>query len=295
MQQVEAKLVGHYEVLEVSQSASPEVIRAAYKSLMQRYHPDRNPGDTRAAARSVRVAQAYEVLSDPGRRARYDQELNRRSVTPGSADVCTRAILAASATREKDGARRVWLSLLFAPLALVIGLVSFLYGWDQPAVVEPQRIASVLAGDTPGVQSNPRAAYAIPVAARTIPALFKDVQVSLMTSSSTSPSLSANSGYVLSIKSIGVVAGGFEPERFMSFMESNREYIERKLIEKLATADLMRLIRSDGELFLKRQILDALAEITGTEQSLTPSSSGMNRYGAEDILLPDSFSVTSQQ
>jgi hypothetical protein len=78
----------------------------------------------------------------------------------------------------------------------------------------------------------------------------------------------------------------------MSFLESNREYIEQKLIEKLATTDIVRLTRPDGERYLKTHILEALAEITGAEQNLPSSSSRMDRYGAEDILLPDSFSVT---
>ena len=66
----------HYDILEVSHTASPEVIRAAYRSLMQRYHPDKNPGDKQAAERAVLVAQAYETLSDAERRAAYDQSLN---------------------------------------------------------------------------------------------------------------------------------------------------------------------------------------------------------------------------
>ena len=67
--------MNYYEILEVSPAASPEVIRAAYKSLMQRYHPDRNPDDASAAVRATRVVQAYEVLSDAERRAAYDREL----------------------------------------------------------------------------------------------------------------------------------------------------------------------------------------------------------------------------
>jgi curved DNA-binding protein CbpA len=55
----------HYDTLEVHPRASQEVIRAAYRSLMQRYHPDRNPGDVAAAARAASIAQAYDVLSDP--------------------------------------------------------------------------------------------------------------------------------------------------------------------------------------------------------------------------------------
>jgi curved DNA-binding protein CbpA len=74
--------VDHYETLEVSRNASPAVIRAAYKSLMQRLHPDKHPEDEANAGRAAHIASAYEVLSNPERRAAYDIEL-RRNPGPG--------------------------------------------------------------------------------------------------------------------------------------------------------------------------------------------------------------------
>lgn len=65
----------HYDTLEVSQKASLETIKAAYKSLMQRYHPDRNPGDPVAADLALRINNAYSVLFDPEARASYDSML----------------------------------------------------------------------------------------------------------------------------------------------------------------------------------------------------------------------------
>src|SRR4051794_6266144 len=65
----------HYDTLEVGRHASPEVVRAAYRSLIQRFHPDRNTGDATAAERTSAITQAYEVLSDANRRAVYDERL----------------------------------------------------------------------------------------------------------------------------------------------------------------------------------------------------------------------------
>lgn len=65
----------HYDELEVSASASADTIRAAYRSLMQRVHPDRNPDEPKAVERARRLNIAYEVLSDPKKRAAYDNEL----------------------------------------------------------------------------------------------------------------------------------------------------------------------------------------------------------------------------
>ena len=63
----------HYDNLQVSRQASPEVIRAAYKSLVQKWHPDRHPGQRQEAERVIRIiSQAFEVLSDPARRQQHD-------------------------------------------------------------------------------------------------------------------------------------------------------------------------------------------------------------------------------
>ncbi|NYE23704.1 J domain-containing protein [Pigmentiphaga litoralis] len=62
----------HYDNLKVSREAPPEVIRAAYKSLAQKYHPDRNPGDQASARAMAFINAAYQVLSDPALKADHD-------------------------------------------------------------------------------------------------------------------------------------------------------------------------------------------------------------------------------
>lgn len=64
----------HYATLGVAPDASGEEIEEAFLHLSRRYHPDVNPGDPRAAIVYERIEEAYEVLSDPERRARYDRE-----------------------------------------------------------------------------------------------------------------------------------------------------------------------------------------------------------------------------
>ena len=62
-----------YEVLGVPRGASAEEIKAAFRKLAAKHHPDRNAGDPHAATRFKELNAAYQVLSDPQRRAMYDR------------------------------------------------------------------------------------------------------------------------------------------------------------------------------------------------------------------------------
>ena len=63
----------YYEVLGVEKGADENVIKKAYRKVAMKYHPDRNPGDEAAEAKFKEAAEAYEVLSDADKRARYDR------------------------------------------------------------------------------------------------------------------------------------------------------------------------------------------------------------------------------
>jgi len=67
-----AKIHTHYDNLKVARKAPQEVIRAAYKALSQKYHPDKNPGDEKAARIMAILNSAYGTLSDPLRRREHD-------------------------------------------------------------------------------------------------------------------------------------------------------------------------------------------------------------------------------
>ncbi len=72
----------YYKILGVSTKASQEEIKGAFRKLALRWHPDRNNGDEKTAAHFRRIRRAYEILSDPEKRRRYD--LHKGYVTGGN-------------------------------------------------------------------------------------------------------------------------------------------------------------------------------------------------------------------
>lgn len=77
------KVHSHYENLKVARDAPPEVIRAAYRSLSQKYHPDRNPGNAEAARAMTLINAAYDTLSDPVKRKEHDKWIAKAEADDG--------------------------------------------------------------------------------------------------------------------------------------------------------------------------------------------------------------------
>ena len=75
-----AQTADHYATLKIAPDADIEVVKAAYKALMLKYHPDRNRDAPAALAQATTINAAYEILGDPGKRAVYDQALASASL-----------------------------------------------------------------------------------------------------------------------------------------------------------------------------------------------------------------------
>jgi molecular chaperone DnaJ len=73
----------YYEILGVSKSSSADEIKKAYRKVAMQFHPDRNPGDKAAEEKFKEAAEAYEVLSDADKKAKYDR-FGHQAFAPGS-------------------------------------------------------------------------------------------------------------------------------------------------------------------------------------------------------------------
>jgi curved DNA-binding protein len=63
----------YYKILGVERTAGADEIKKAYRKLAMKYHPDRNQGNKQSEDKFKEINEAYEVLSDPQKRGRYDQ------------------------------------------------------------------------------------------------------------------------------------------------------------------------------------------------------------------------------
>ena len=77
--------VDYYSILGVKRKASAEEIKRAYRKLLFRYHPDRNPEDEKAAQKLKQVLEAYDILSDEDNKHRYDNA-TRGKFTEGKSE-----------------------------------------------------------------------------------------------------------------------------------------------------------------------------------------------------------------
>ncbi|CAL4964547.1 unnamed protein product [Urochloa decumbens] len=111
LQEQEATALTFYDLLGISAEGSPDEVRAAYRRLALKYHPDVSPPGAAAenTRRFIEVQEAYETLSDPSRRASYDRALARgvcRLAFSGSRS--HRAYYHHQDHEEKSGWRRSW-------------------------------------------------------------------------------------------------------------------------------------------------------------------------------------------
>ena len=123
----------HYDNLKVTRNAPPEVIRAAYKTLCQKFHPDRNPGNQSAEKTFLIIRTAYETLSDPEKRKLHDAWIASVESADANDRVNQRRHRTVQVTRPSDSkpgnprrTKRIWQYGFWSVIAVLI-LIGFFF------------------------------------------------------------------------------------------------------------------------------------------------------------------------
>ena len=307
--------MNHYDTLEVSARASPEVLRAAYRSLIQRFHPDRRPDDPEAATRAAAITEAYDVLSDPVRRAAYDEWLAAQQapaapVAGGPVPSAASKAPAAAARARAGGSRSAprpapaasggpWvLGLLL--MAIVVGLAAWLWphraaqeddwaglrqSFSAPGHTEDElqallRRKEALLQRSPALREREAQDAARDREARSLELLDLPLEVYLGTGTMTIPR-------------VQLVLGSFDGPALRSYILKNREALTRDVQRTLNAAKPELLLGPDAEQNLQSLIQDALTTALGTQpQESYPSTwfESPGRYGVVAVQLPGRYS-----
>ena len=313
--------MNHYDTLEVSSRASPEVLRAAYRSLMQRYHPDRHPDDPQAAARTAAITEAYDVLSDPARRAAYDEALatQQSSAPPAGAAAAGAsrgarsegATGVASAGRVRAGQRGparaatpVSLGRWAIGLALALGvavLVGHYGGAQRPAEGDDwgtlrQRFSAgghtedelreMLRRKEALLQQSPA------LRERDDTERARDLEARTVRLLDAKLEIYLGTG-VLTVPQIELVLGSFDAQTLRSYVLKNRELMVGDVTRALNNANVSNLVGAAGEQYVQTLIQDALVKAMGSPpEELYPSTwhESPGRYGLLRVQLPQHLS-----
>lgn len=302
--------VNHYDALEVSPNASPEVIRAAYKSLIQRFHPDKNPGDEAVAARAAAIVQAYRILSDAGERAEYNLSLQCAALQGALVDQA--AWPGAGFDRARDPPRdrlRIgfWLLLLLIAAGVIWAvvsitgkkiepraeLVSIRHGFASTTATEAQKrqlYARKLAllEQHPDLLRSASADRSEDMAARSFALLENPLVVRVGSETPDAPGPVAE----LTVQGISLLVGSFDSQDLLAHIARHRERLIQELAARLAKENPDRFARPDGEAHLKRVVLDSVSASLGTDPDQEYPSTyfeSPGRHGVVDALLPEHF------
>ena len=299
--------MSHYDTLEVSPQASPEVIRAAYKSLMQRVHPDKHPGNGAMAERAGLITLAYDTVSDPARRSAYDHSLKaaRQTDSPSSQAAPGRSRPLRPSPRHAAAGQYSAMAFFWG-IVVVIVLAGGLSLWllksnatrktqpPQPSQESQDRSnVGAIALDTGTTQhTSGNKAGKGPLFVR----LGTHLQVMVGGGGSDPARV-----YALTIPNLQVLIGRTEADEFTRYLVQQESALLAHLVERLAVlAQPDELIKASGRQYLRQLIVEALVDITGTDAGGAPAlpragtaspDDASAAYGVIGVAMPDGFTL----
>lgn len=293
----------HYDTLEVSPKASAEVIRAAYRSLMQRHHPDRHGGDPEQVAQAARITQAYEVLSNEKLKSEYDRGLwsdlskdasvgktqtaagEQASRAARRAAQPVRASAHPAAVAQGHWGARGWLTLVVVVCLGVLvwrlwsgGVLpgrapswqQLRQAFDNPQATEAQRRAlyasklALLDREASWRETDQRERLA-EWQARSVELLAAPLVVTVRNEGLMADGTAAPIDVgELRLARVVVLVGSFDAARALGLLERHRERLRHAVQARLSALPASALSRGEAAPFVQQQVLGALAQALET-------------------------------
>lgn len=283
--------MSHYETLEVSRNASFEVIRAAYKSLIQRYHPDKNPDNAAAATKAQQVSVAYAILSVPESRAAYDEQLDlakKLTVCPNTPPPRSPSDLrntqppprqaepvAAQRNVIQSEKQDQVTSIKYVLTILVV--VGILFYWMSTAIDaqrnrQEEQLAKQFAAEKQAniekedekrqeleaQKEKEKQIEALDISRRTLTLFPKGITLNLVVSGSSPERLSGRS---VVIPQISIIVGKIDSERVLRNLQLNEEILRQAIFEELSRIDERVLISLGAEQYVRAIIKTTINKI----------------------------------
>lgn len=307
-----------YEILQVSPVADAAVIRAAYRSLIQRYHPDRNRGDAQAAQHAALLTKAYEMLADPEQRAAYDAQRKAERVgtlaAPEPLSAATPKNRQRHTTTRAKSAVRPWvlgLAALLVSSLLIWVVIGFTSGKLQQVSPDKQLAEIRVQIESPQTAEAERRTLVArkqslleqhadllkadttmridDLAGRSMALLSAPIIVRLTPASDSAlPSLQ------LTIPEVTLVLGSFDAPKVQAHLLKHRERVVDELAQRLTDRAASAATGTEAQDRLKRMILESvMTSLDIRMNEAYPSSyfESPGRYGVVDVVLPQSFSL----
>jgi curved DNA-binding protein CbpA len=292
--------MNYYDMLEVSSKASPAVIKAAYKSLMQRYHPDKNHNDSASAQRTAQLVQAYEVLSDEARRAAYDLQINAQTAHySASLQDASRMLRRQTqlAQPRQHAAKSYWLVWLLIIATIAVALWFLLRpartsGSGSPyseqglsledaknKLIQPpaQRDDSA----SPRVEALPGDA-AKNLASITNEVMLSDRQVTLLDAEN----LPVNTEKILKIPLLRLTGSTPDAKKLIWYADDHKVLLWQNIETKLMRAKSAQLIAPDSAKYVQEMVMQGVTDMVATHKPDLAT-----QVYSIDIHLPKSFTV----
>jgi DnaJ domain len=310
--------VNPYDILQVSPVADAQVIRAAYRSLIQRHHPDHHPGNAEIAELAARITQAYELLADPKRRAEYDASLKANALLSRNAASPLKKnqtrISRTHAVSKLKSQRLTW-ALGFAALLGCIAIVWVLAqnfsmrSFSQPPAEQLADIRLKIEGiqineverlklfarkqdllrQHPELLLADRALRVNNLADRSLALLAEPLSLEMAAAAGSNlPSIR------LIIPEITLVLGSFDVSSLQGHVQRHRQRIVAELMQRLASQSAVSMLNPDSEAKLKRMIKESVTmSLDIRAADIYPSTyfESPGRHGVVDVILPQSFGV----